>query len=77
MAQYESQEIKEPRSDMRKCGLSLTEAIRCAYKPHRIAMKGWERKMPNCANRWDYSVPTSARKGACLEAVRGLPRKGA
>jgi|GraSoiStandDraft_1057264.scaffolds.fasta_scaffold1591549_1 hypothetical protein len=37
MAQYEFQEIKEPRSDLRKGHLPLIEAIRSAYKPHRIA----------------------------------------
>jgi hypothetical protein len=44
MAQEESQEIKELRSDMRKGRLPLIEAIRSAYKPYLLAMKGWERK---------------------------------
>ena len=43
MAQDESREIKELRSDMCKGRLPLIEAIRSAYKPHLITMKGWER----------------------------------
>ena len=37
MAQEEPPEIKELRSDMRKGHLPLIDAIRSAYKPHRIA----------------------------------------
>jgi hypothetical protein len=44
MAQEESPEIKELRSEMRKGRLPLIEAIRSAYKPYLIALKGWERK---------------------------------
>lgn len=44
MAQEESPEIKELRSEMRKGRIPLIEAIRSAYKPYLIAMKGWERK---------------------------------
>jgi len=44
MAQEESPEIKELRSDMRKGRIPLIEANRSAYKPYLIAMKDWERK---------------------------------
>src|SRR5712691_7386517 len=40
----ETRELKELRRQMREGRTPLIEAVRSAYQPYLIAMKGWERK---------------------------------
>jgi hypothetical protein len=76
MARYESQEIKEPRSDMRKGRLPLIEVVRSAYKPHRIAMKGWERKNAELREQVGLFSSDFSEKGRVLRSSARSAQEG-
>jgi hypothetical protein len=76
VAQYESQEIKEPRRDMRKGRLPLLEAIRSAYKPYLIAMKGWERKNAELREQVRLLSSDFSEKGRVLRSSARSAQEG-
>ncbi len=76
MAQEESLEIKELRSDMRKGRLPLIEAIRSAYKPYLIAMKGWERKNAELREQVGLLSTEFSEKGKVLRSSARSSQEG-
>jgi hypothetical protein len=76
MAQEESQEIKELRSEMRKGRLPLIEVIRSAYKPYLIAMKGWERKNAELREQVGLLSSDFSEKGRVLRSSARSAQEG-
>src|SRR5436309_12528877 len=76
LAQEESQEIKELRGEMRKGRLPLIEAIRSAYKPYLIAMKGWERKNAELREQVGLLSSDFSEKGRVLRPSARSAQEG-
>ncbi len=67
MAQDETKE-KELRSEMRKGRTPLIEAVRSAYKPYLIALKGWERKNSELREQVGLLSSDFSEKGKSLRS---------
>lgn len=76
MPQEESLEVRELRSEMRKGRLPLIEAIRSAYKPYLIAMKGWERKNAELREQVGLLSSDFSEKGRVLRSSARSAQEG-
>lgn len=76
MPQDETQEVKELRRHMREGRAPLIEAVRVAYQPYLLAMKGWERKNAELREQVGLLSAEFSMKGATLRQSSKNAKQG-
>src|SRR5712692_12083077 len=72
----QERELKELRRQMREGRAPLIEAVRSAYQPYLIAMKGWERKNAELREQVGLLSNEFSTKGALLRASSRKAQEG-
>src|SRR5216683_4682480 len=72
----QERELKELRRQMREGRAPLIEAVRSAYQPYLIAMKGWERKNAELREQVGLLSNEFSVKGSQLRQSSKSAQKG-